>query len=421
MRTGRRRTATGSSAVRTRLVGDLARALMAGGLPDQALALLEPLAVERPLDEDVHRSLLVALAATGRRWDAAAAFERLRDGLAESYGVAPAPETTAVYRRLFVGGAPDPGTCPHNLPTLSTSFVGRHRELAELGRLLERTRLLTLTGPGGAGKTRLAVEIAHGQVASFRWADGVWLVELAGVTHGDGVPSAVGGALELPLEGNRPWIPALVDQLSSRAILLILDNCEHVLDAVVPLATELLARCPDLVILATSREPLGHPGEIAWRVPSLELPGDDDAPDRSGSSRIRPAVRRASAARVAELRARCRHRLPGRRDLSPSRRHPPRPRAGRRACRPPLGRPARPPAWAMRSPSSPVAGAAIRTASRPWPPPSTGVTTSCSTTSASRSVVWPCSPAASTSMPPPPSPRSATSSTCSVVSSTSPW
>ena len=136
------------SAVRTRLVSDLARSLMAAGSVAEALAALEPLAVERPLDEDVQRSLLVALAATGRRWDAAAAFERLRDGLAESYGVAPAPETTAVYRRLFVGGAPDPGSCPHNLPTLSTSFVGRHRELAELGRLLERTRLLTLTGPG---------------------------------------------------------------------------------------------------------------------------------------------------------------------------------------------------------------------------------------------------------------------------------
>ena len=267
------------NAVRARLVGDLARALIADGLPDQALAVLEPLAVERPLDEDVHRSLLVALAATGRRWDAAAAFERLRDALAESYGVVPAPETTAVYRRLFVGGTPDPGACPHNLPTLSTSFVGRHRELAALEQQLERTRLLTLTGPGGAGKTRLAVEIGHGQVSSFRWADGVWLVELAGVTHGDDVPSALGGALDLPLEGNRPWIPALVDQLSSRAILLILDNCEHVLDAVVPLATELLARCPDLVILTTSREPLGLAGEIAWRVPSLELPGDDEALD----------------------------------------------------------------------------------------------------------------------------------------------
>ena len=108
----------------------------------------------------------------------------------------------------------------------------------------------------------------------------MWLVELAGVTQPDGVPSAVGGALELALEGNRPWIPALVDQLAGRALLLILDNCEHVLDAVVPLATALLARCPDLVILATTREPLGHPGEIAWRVPSLELPGDDDTPDR---------------------------------------------------------------------------------------------------------------------------------------------
>ncbi len=268
------------SAVRTRLVGDLARALLADGEPAQALALLEPLAVERPLDEDVHESLLVALAATGRRSDAAAAFDRLRDGLAESYGVAPAPETTAAYRRLFVGGAPEAGRSPHNLPTLSTSFVGRHRELSDLGRLLQRTRLLTLTGPGGAGKTRLAIEIAHGQLASSRWADGVWLVELAGVTCGEDVPSALGGALELSLEGNRPWIAALVDQLSSRAILLVLDNCEHVLDAVVPLATELLARCPDLVILGTSREPLGHPGEIAWRVPSLELPGPEDGPER---------------------------------------------------------------------------------------------------------------------------------------------
>src|SRR6478735_4553929 len=267
-------------AIRIRLVADLARALLADGRPDDAVVLLEPVAAARPLDEELHRPLLVALAGAGRRGDAVAAFERLRDGLDEEYGIGPAPATIGIHRRLFVGGAPNPGACPHNLPTLSTSFVGRHRELAELGRLLERTRLLTLTGPGGAGKTRLAVELAHGQVASSRWADGVWLVELAGVTHGDGVPSAVGGALDLSLEGNRPWIPALVDQLSSRAILLILDNCEHVLDAVVPLATELLARCPDLVIVATSREPLGHSGEIAWRVPSLELPGDDNAPDR---------------------------------------------------------------------------------------------------------------------------------------------
>ena len=174
-------------AVRARLVGELAHVLIADGAPGEALALVEPLAMEQPLDEVVHRSLVLALAATGRRWDAAAAFERLHVELAEAYGAAPSAETTAVYRRLFVGGTPDPGAYPHNLPTMSTSFVGRHRELIELGRLLERTRLLTLTGPGGAGKTRLAVELAHGQSASVRWADGVWLVELAGVVRGDGV------------------------------------------------------------------------------------------------------------------------------------------------------------------------------------------------------------------------------------------
>ena len=92
---------------------------MAGGLPDQAVELLEPLAVSGHLTRTCTGLSSFALAATGRRWDAAAAFERLRDGLAESYGVAPEPETTAVYRRLFVGGTPDPGTRPHNLPTLS--------------------------------------------------------------------------------------------------------------------------------------------------------------------------------------------------------------------------------------------------------------------------------------------------------------
>ena len=377
--------------------------------------------MERPLDEDVHRSLLVALAATGRRWDAAAAFERLRDGLAESYGVAPAPETTAVYRRLFVGGAPDPGTCPHNLPTLSTSFVGRHRELAELGRLLERTRLLTLTGPGGAGKTRLAVELAHGQVASFRWADGVWLVELAGVTHGDGVPSAVGGALELPLEGNRPWIPALVDQLSSRAILLILDNCEHVLDAVVPLATELLARCPDLVIVATSREPLGHPGEIAWRVPSLELPGDDDAPDRlarlESVQLFVERARHASPSFVLDAAT----AAAGRRDLSPSRRHPPRPRAGRRPCRPPLRRPAlrpfgrcaRRPVPSRARPSGPPADPGRHPRLESRPPARRRARRVPSSGRVRRRLRPRCRRHRLR--------RSATSSTCSVVSSTSPW
>jgi predicted ATPase/DNA-binding SARP family transcriptional activator len=266
---------------RSRLVAELTDALLAEGRADEAVALVEPAAAERPADEALHRSLLVALAAAGRRWDAAAAFERLRVSLEETYGDEPEPETTAAYRRLFVGGTLDATAGPHNLPSLSTSFVGRHRELSELHQLLERTRLLTLTGPGGAGKTRLAIELAHRQAADGRYRDGVWLVELAGVTDDDGVASEVARALQLE-RPDRAWIPTLVEQLESSQMLLVLDNCEHVLDAVVPFAVELLSHCAGVVMLTTSREPIGEAGEVAWRVPSLELPGAalDNDPSR---------------------------------------------------------------------------------------------------------------------------------------------
>jgi DNA-binding SARP family transcriptional activator len=131
------------NATRVNVITGLAAALLAEGCADEAVAVLEPIAVERPLDEVVHRALIVALTAAGRRWDAAGAFERLRADLAESYAVEPDPETSAVYRRLFVGTAANATAGPHNLPTSPTSFVGRHRELIELEHLLERTRLLS--------------------------------------------------------------------------------------------------------------------------------------------------------------------------------------------------------------------------------------------------------------------------------------
>src|SRR5262249_46603214 len=142
--------------------------------------------------------------------------------------------------------------------------------------------LLTLTGPGGAGKTRLAIELAHRQATDVRHEDGVWLVELAGVTDGHDVASETASTLGLELPRDRPWIPTLVEQPESRKMLLVLDNCEHVLDAVSPFALALLSQCPDVAMLTTSREPIGEAGEVAWRVPSLELPGTDldNDPDR---------------------------------------------------------------------------------------------------------------------------------------------
>jgi predicted ATPase/DNA-binding CsgD family transcriptional regulator/DNA-binding XRE family transcriptional regulator len=155
-----------------------------------------------------------------------------------------------------------------SLPRPLTRFVGRERELAEVRRLLADARLITLTGTGGVGKTRLAVEVA-GAVAGAH-PDGVWLVELAALADANLVPKAVADALGVP-EG-RALPDLLAEALRHRRLLLVLDNCEHLVDACAGLAELLLRTCPGLVILATSREPLGVAGEITWRVPALRLP-----------------------------------------------------------------------------------------------------------------------------------------------------
>jgi predicted ATPase len=251
----------------------LASALVDQGEAGEAALTLEPLAVERPDDEEVHRALLKALFAGGRRSDAARAFDRLRDAL-EEYGAVPSRATADMYRRLSTGGSVDNVIVPNNLPAQATSFVGRGRELRDLSTALDRSRLLTITGPGGAGKTRLALELARRRAATPLHPDGVWLVELAGVTDRELVASSVATALDLQLPGHQPPASALVAQMKGRHLLLVLDNCEHLLATMTSLVGELLARCPDLVVLTTSREPFGLTGEIAWRTPSLNLPDD---------------------------------------------------------------------------------------------------------------------------------------------------
>ena len=248
---------------------------------EAALALVEPLASSRPLDEHLHRVLIEALASLGRRWEAIEAYERLRAALDEAYAADPEPETKTLYRRLLTGGKPMPTTTPHNLPGSSTSFIGRRRLLSELSASLGRTRLLTLTGVGGVGKSRLALELGRLAGASTEFPDGVWLVELAGVQDPEVVASTVASAVRITLRHGRPPRTALAEQLGSRALLLIMDNCEHLLDACCDLIDEVLARCPNINIVTTSREPLALPGEMVYRVPSLELPSGADVDIRA--------------------------------------------------------------------------------------------------------------------------------------------
>lgn len=161
-------------------------------------------------------------------------------------------------------------TLPNNLPRQLTSFIGREREMAEVKQLLHTTSLLTLTGAGGCGKTRLALQVAADLLEEY--PDGVWLVELATLADPTLVPQTVASALGVREEPGRPLFATLSDYLSPKHLLLVLDNCEHLVEACATLANSLLRGCPKLRILATGREALGIAGEVAWRVPSLSLP-----------------------------------------------------------------------------------------------------------------------------------------------------
>jgi predicted ATPase/class 3 adenylate cyclase len=185
--------------------------------------------------------------------------------------------------QLLIDGLPESfppvrslDSTPNNLPTQATSFVGRGRELASAVERLNTTRLLTLTGPGGSGKTRLALHLAADLLE--RYPDGVWLVELASVTDPAGVAPTVGAALHI---GERPG-RAVTDNISAalrnRHLLIVLDNCEHLIAACADLARALIRSCPRVTILTTSREGLNVPGEALMPVPSLRVPESERLP-----------------------------------------------------------------------------------------------------------------------------------------------
>jgi predicted ATPase/DNA-binding SARP family transcriptional activator len=268
--------------------------------PDEteALAALHRVLTADPLHERAVRGLMSRLATAGRRSEALVRYEQLRGDLGVAYGTDPDPATHRLYRELLTRDLPTDDVRRHNLAPALTSFVGREREIADVHALLTRGGLLTLTGVGGAGKTRLAVEAARRLLGVH--PDGVWIAGLAQVRDPRLVADEVAAALGLdPSAGTEP-LRTLVGRLAPRSLLLVLDNCEHLLAACAELAGAVRRSCPGVTLLATSREPLHVPGEVTFRVPSLELPEAADVadPDRLATlASVRLFLDRASDVR----------------------------------------------------------------------------------------------------------------------------
>jgi predicted ATPase/DNA-binding SARP family transcriptional activator len=298
--------------LRLAVTEDRTAALLAGGGAIEAVADLTALTTRYPLRERPYGLLMRALAELGRTGEALRVYERLRRTLADELGTDPSPELAALHAGLLRGADLPPG----NLRTPLTSFVGRDEELARVTGLLQEARLVTLVGPGGAGKTRLAVET--GRAVEAKYPDGVWLVELAPVREAAEVPGAVleavrPGRIRLDaLSAQDPLARLLATLAGTESMLLLLDNCEHLVSASAYLAEQVLGACPGVRILATSREPLALTGEVLCPVGPLPAPPPDsetplDFPavrlfaDRAGAVRPGFAVTPANGGPVGEI------------------------------------------------------------------------------------------------------------------------
>jgi len=240
-----------------------------------AVAELEELVSRHPFRERFWAQLMLALYRSDRQSDALDAYRRLRTLLGKELGIEPSPELSRLEERILLhdpGLAPvqDPDS-PHHLPSSLTSFVGRGSEMAEIRDLVATSRLVTLLGTAGSGKTRLAIEVGRSLLGEFA-DDGVWFVDLAPVRSPDQVADAIAKPLGIGHLADRPTEEVLADYLAGRRLLLILDNCEHLVNKAASTADRLLHSTSRLVILATSRERLGVEGEVIVDLAPLPYP-----------------------------------------------------------------------------------------------------------------------------------------------------
>ncbi|HSJ45118.1 MAG TPA: BTAD domain-containing putative transcriptional regulator [Euzebyales bacterium] len=256
---------------------------------------LEALVAQNPLRERYHEQLMLALYRSGRQADALAAYRRARDVLADELGLEPSAALTdleaAILRQdpSLAATVRPQGARRGRLPARLATVIGREEELAELVSTIREHRLVTVTRPRGTGKTTVALLAARQLIADA--PDGAWFVDLSAVTEESDVADAIAGALTLPrtdpLPGEAPE-SRLARRLTAHAAIVVLDNCEHLLDACATVVERLLRSCPDLRVLATSREPLGVPGERQFLLGPLATPPPEAGLDQLVSS---PAVR----------------------------------------------------------------------------------------------------------------------------------
>lgn len=248
-----------------------------------AVHWLRLLTAADPYRESAYVSLMQALAACGDSAAITVVYQELRSRLRQELNATPAPETEALYRKLRRQERPAvsqqatpsaPSETRRHLPVPLSELIGRDNEITEVLSWLKRRRLITLLGAGGIGKTRLAIAVAEAAMPQFE--QGVWFVDLAALSDPALVPQATAKALGITEQPGRPLSETLVEVLSERSLLLVLDNCEHLLEACADLAYHLLYACPALSIIATSRQALSVMGEQVYRVPSLLVPPHQD-------------------------------------------------------------------------------------------------------------------------------------------------